>query len=131
MRIAQAVGLLAISLLPAVASAEETETVSVKLGRLEEIGVVVAGVGGVGLVSGGILMAMGFDRRLAPGQTADEVYIGTAILITGAVALGVGIPLAFVGKAKRNERERKLKEQQEKKAMIVPTFGGAALSLTF
>jgi hypothetical protein len=128
MRIASTVGLLAISLLPSVARADETE--SVKIGRLEEIGVVVAGVGATALVSGGILMAMGFDRRLAPGQTADEVYIGTAILISGAVLLGAGIPIAFIGKAKRHEREKKQQEQQ-KKAMIVPTFGGAALAITF
>lgn len=129
MRIASALGLLAISLLPAVAKADETE--SVKIGRLEEIGVVVAATGGTALISGGILMAMGLDRRLPPGQTADEVYVATAIMISGAVLLGAGIPLAFVGKAKRHEREKKQQQQKKPAAIIVPTFGGAALALTF
>jgi hypothetical protein len=138
MRAASALGILAISLLPAVVRADEPVE-SVKIGRLEEIGVVVAGVGGVGLLSGGILMAMGFDRQttecrgitMCTVPLPPEVYVATAMMITGAVALGAGIPLAFIGKAKRHAREKKELEKQKPAAMIVPTFGGAVLSLTF
>lgn len=124
MRTAWALGFLAISLTPAMARAEE----SVKIGRLEEIGVVLAGVGGSALLSGTILVGMGLDRRLPPGQTAEEVPIAAAILVSGAVLLGVGIPLAFIGKAKRTDQEKK---EEPKKATLVPTFGGAALTLSF
>lgn len=144
MRLSTTLGILVISLLPAMARADEEE--SVKIGRLEEVGVVVAGVGGAGLLAGGILTAMGFDKQGVACRGAtncmvpapDEVPIGVAILISSAVLLGVGIPLAFIGKAKRHAREKIEKEKREKEqqqqqpsAMIVPTFGGAALSLTF
>ncbi len=123
MRTAWALGFLVISLAPVMARADEPAE-SVKISRLEEVGVAVAAAGGAGLLSGTILLGMGLDRRLPPGETADEVTIATAIMISGAVLLGTGIPLAFIGKAKRNEQEKK-------KAMIVPTFGGAALTLSF
>lgn len=119
---------------PAIAHAEEEEEeVNVKLGRKEEIGVVVASAGGAALGAGAILLAMGLDRRLPPGETADEIYIATAIMISGAVFLGVGIPLAFMGHAERvkEEKEKKLKEQQQQKAWIVPTFGGVAAVVSF
>ena len=132
MRTAWALGFLVISLAPAIARAEEPDP-SVKIGRLEEIGVVLAGVGGSALLSGTILLGMGLDRRLPPGETADEVYIATAMIISGAVLLGTGIPIAFIGKAKRNEQEKKEREEKEKKpaAMLVPTLGGAVLTLVF
>jgi hypothetical protein len=123
MRTAWALGFLVISLAPIIARADEPAE-SVKISRLEEVGVAVAAAGGAGLVAGTILLGMGLDRRLPPGETADEVYIATAIMISGAVLLGTGIPLAFMGKAKRVA-------QEQKKAMIVPVFGGAALTLSF
>lgn len=145
MRPSTLVGMLVISLVPAIARADEEPESSMKIGRLEEIGVVLAGVGSAGLMAGGILTAMGFDKqgvtcRGVMNCTApppDEVPIGISIVISGAVLLGVGIPLAFIGKAKRHAREEREKKEREKQqqvqpvGMIVPTFGGAALSITF
>jgi hypothetical protein len=121
---------LALVLAPSLAHAEEPAA-SVKIGTTEEIGVVMAGVGGSALVSGAILMGMGFDRRLAPGEVADEIYVGAAIMAAGAVFFGAGIPIAFVGHAKRVEEEKENKQQQAPRAVLVPTFGGAAAVVSF
>jgi len=108
------------------ADSARADDAPVKLAPMEEAGVVTAGVGGAALAAGSILMAMGFDRR-APQNTqgpADEVLIALPIMISGAVLLGVGIPLALVGKAKREAKEKK-------NAWIVPTIGGAVAFVCF
>jgi len=126
MRIGPALVAAILASAPLAARAEESSA-PVKLVPLEEIGIAGAVGGGVAIVSGAILLGVGLDaprwRHYPPGQVADETIIAGAIMAGGAVLMGVGVPLALIGKAQR--------ERASHVATLVPTFGGAAIVGTF
>lgn len=124
MRLGPVLAALLVSL-PSLATAEEPASAPVKLAPLEEIGIATASIGGVGVVAGAILLGVGLDaprwRHYPPGQIADETIIAGTLMAGGAVLVGVGIPLALVGKAGRERAQ----------VALVPSFGGAIVVGTF
>lgn len=124
MRLGTVLGALLLST-PSLAMADEPSSAPVKLAPLEEIGIATASIGGVGVVAGAILLGVGLDaprwRHYPPGQLADETIIASVLMAGGAVFVGVGIPLALIGKAQRERAQ----------VSLVPGIGGATLVGTF
>lgn len=110
-----------LCLAPRLALADGPAAPPVKLVPLEEAGIASAAAGAVALLSGAILLGVGLDaprwRHGPPGEIADETVVAGVLMAGGAVALGVGIPLAFAGKARRERAT----------ACVVPLFGGAGI----